>query len=571
MTRRSMLAASAGALAGGVLGRGSALAAEHRDEPAGDARPVLFWHSLGRLRAGAGGEQVELAQNADLVGVSFRGDAHARVQLRFRDAHGRWSVWASAGAGGHEPDGPSAAQTIVGEPVWSGGSSAVAIRSDRALGDVRLACVDVSDGLGARRQAADEPLARAAALVLATPTLSAGPGQPPIIARRAWAQGMAEPRVTPLYGAVRLAFVHHTENPNGYSPGEVPAMLRAIFVFHRYVRGWNDIGYNFVVDLYGRIFEARAGGIDEPVVGAQAGGYNAVSTGVAVLGEFMSTPISPAAGSALEALLAWKLSLHGAPSLGRVTVRVNPAGAIYSRFPAGARVSLPRVAGHRDGDSTDCPGDALYGQLPALRQRIHSLAGHPARVTLALAGQAPLPAPAPVSPAAGAQAEGQSPPPAAAPGSLSLVVGGRVEFLAGGAVAGAPVLVQARSVSERGQLVGEQTIAQTISDADGGWSVSLVSSPGGPGTSLRALCPGASEGGVSPMGATVSEPLRVAGALSAGASACAQWRSVWASRGVSPFWGSVATSSVGALRACAHSWQAALKPSSIQASARSPA
>ena len=86
---------------------------------------------------------------------------------------------------------------------------------------------------------------------------------------------MAAPRVAPEYGAVRMAFVHHTENPNGYSAGEVPAMLRAIFVFHRYVRGWNDIGYNFVIDLYGRIFEARAGGIDEPVVGAQAGGYNA--------------------------------------------------------------------------------------------------------------------------------------------------------------------------------------------------------------------------------------------------------------------------------------------------------
>ena len=72
-------------------------------------------------------------------------------------------------------------------------------------------------------------------------------------------------------------------------------MLRAIFAFHRYVNGWNDIGYNFVVDLYGRIFEARAGGIDEPVVGAHAGGYNYFSSGVAMLGSFMETPISAAA------------------------------------------------------------------------------------------------------------------------------------------------------------------------------------------------------------------------------------------------------------------------------------
>ena len=88
-------------------------------------------------------------------------------------------------------------------------------------------------------------------------------------------------------------------------------MLRAIYAFHRYVNGWNDIGYNFVIDRFGRIFEARAGGIDEPVVGAQAGGYNLVSTGVAVLGSFSDVPISPAARAALERLLAWKLSLHG--------------------------------------------------------------------------------------------------------------------------------------------------------------------------------------------------------------------------------------------------------------------
>ena len=71
---------------------------------------------------------------------------------------------------------------------------------------------------------------------------------------------------------------------------------------------------------------------------------------------------------ALERLLAWKLSLHGRPAAGRVTVEVDPAGARYSRFPAGAHVSLPHIAGHRDGDSTECPGNVLYGELPAIRR-----------------------------------------------------------------------------------------------------------------------------------------------------------------------------------------------------------
>jgi uncharacterized protein with LGFP repeats len=330
---------------------------------------------------------------------------------------------------------------------------------------------------------ASVPIALPAALPLAAPTLPAGSGQPPIIARRAWAQGMAAPKVAPEYGAVELAFVHHTDNPNGYSPGEVPAMLRAIYVFHRYVRGWDDIGYNFVIDLYGRIFEARAGGIDEPVAGAQAGGYNLVSTGVAVLGEFASTQISQSAASALQRLLAWKLSLHGIPCAGRVTVRVNPAGASFSRFPGGAHVSLPRIAGHRDADTTDCPGDALYGQLGSIRARAERLARQPARATLALA----IPA-----------------TPAAAP-----VLSGELAFLDGTPIAGAPIAIQQRRVSDRGEVVLEVPLAQTVTDAAGNWSLAVTASAPGRGTWLRALCPGAN--GVP---AAVSNPLRVAGNVS---------------------------------------------------------
>jgi hypothetical protein len=136
--------------------------------------------------------------------------------------------------------------------------------------------------------------------------------------------------VKPGYGTVKLAFVHHTDNPNGYSAAQVPSMLYAIYQFHRYTRGWDDIGYNFVIDLFGRIWEAREGGIDQAVVGAQAGGYNKVSTGVAVLGTFDSVLPSGAALAALQRLLAWKLSLHGVPTSGRVTVEVNPADASYT-------------------------------------------------------------------------------------------------------------------------------------------------------------------------------------------------------------------------------------------------
>jgi hypothetical protein len=515
ITRRSLLAATAGAVVGRLVRPGGALAALKRSAALGSAAgPIVFERVVGMLPAGGAGVTIDLGRNADLVGVLWSGPRAAHIELRFRDGDGGWSLWVSAGSHGHAPDGTPPPGAMIGDPAWTGGGWVVQLRSDRTLGNVRLNCVDVSDGIGARRRALTAGRAMlAGALALAAPTLPAGAGQPPIVARHAWAQGMARPRVAPGYGAVQMAFVHHTDNPNGYSPGEVPAMLRAIYAFHRYVNGWNDIGYNFVIDLYGRIFEARAGGIDEPVIGAHAGGYNYVSTGVAVLGEFSSRPISPAARSALERLLAWKLSLHGAPTAGRVTVRVDPAGAVYSRYPAGAHVSLPRIAGHRDGDTTDCPGNALYAELPGMRPRIGALAGRVARASIAL-GAAPTTAGGPTppeaqTPFAGEVAPGGPSVPAAQArtltGSLALLDG-----VDGVPIQGAPITIQAREVSGRGgEVVRERTIAQASTGTNGEWSLPVTVAPAAGGMWLRALCPGAS--GVP---AAVSEPVHVRGTVS---------------------------------------------------------
>ncbi len=498
LTRRSLLASTAGALAGAVGRPGVVLAAL-----AGPPRPVLEERWLGRL--GPAGTTVGLGRVADLLGVEWQTPAQANVELRFRGADGSWSEWVSAGERGHGPEAPFAGGRHVGDPVWTGGTTTVQLRAGRTLSGVRLHLVDVSGGVGARGRAG--ALASTAALALAMPVLRAGAGQPPIIARQAWAQGISPPAVAPQYGAVRMGFVHHTDNPNGYGAAEVPAMLRAIYAFHRYVNGWNDIGYNFVIDLYGRIFEARAGGIDEPVVGAHAGGYNLVSSGVAVLGTFTGVPISPAARSALEELLAWKLSLHGIPSWGRVVVKVNPAGASYSKYPADARVGLPRIAGHRDADTTDCPGNVLYGELPAIRAGVQRMAPNPTRATLALLtlastpGAAPTPAtPEPVGPS------GTGAPPTGPAQALA----GALELLDGTPLAGAPMLIQARTVSRRGEVVNEQTLAETTTDSAGKWALDATPiSPVGGGMWLRALCPGGPG-----FGAGVSDPLHLATSVS---------------------------------------------------------
>ena len=485
LTRRRLLAGAvgaagaAGARATGLLGAAEAMAGRPAaSRIAAVDEPRLLTLDLGTVAAGSQ-PTVHVPARADLVAVQWsaprgRRTPAGRVALRVHDARG-WSPWADASARGHDATAAEASadpRERFGEPIWTGGGDTVQLRASETLRGIRLHVVDAGPPRGGAQEAG------LAALTLATPVLDAGPGQPPIIARDAWAHGLPASGPT-LYGAVRLAFVHHTESPNGYGAAEVPPMLRSIYVFHKDVRGWKDFGYNFAIDHFGRVWEGRRGGIDEPLAGAQAGGYNEVSTGVALLGTFGAIDISGPAQRALAHLLAWKLSLHGVPVRGRTTVTVDPAGAVYSRFPAGTRVSLPRVAGHRDADSTDCPGDALYHRLGSLRRRASVLAGRPVRATLASAA-----GPAAV---------------VVAPGPIALE--GALAFLDGAPLAGAAVVLQARGDPAAPASQRERTLAEATTDGAGRFTAQV---PAGYNASLRALYMG---GAGTP--AAVSEPLDV--------------------------------------------------------------
>ena len=211
---------------------------------------------------------------------------------------------------------------------------------------------------------------------LAQPVLDAGPGQPPIIARSAWAQGRARPAGPANYGTIKLAFVHHTDNPNGYSRGDVPALLLAIFDYHRYVRGFFDIAYNFIIDAFGR----DLGGARRRHRRARDRRPRRAASTPSRPGSrcwARSCPWSRRRRRSARSSGCWRGSspCTGSRSLGKVTVVVDPADAFYTPFRPGAHVLLPRVAGHRDGDLTDCPGNAFYDRLPAIRPRIAQLAG----------------------------------------------------------------------------------------------------------------------------------------------------------------------------------------------------
>ena len=83
---------------------------------------------------------------------------------------------------------------------------------------------------------------------------------------------------------IRHAVVHHTVTPNGYDSNETAEIIRGIQDHHMGVRGWDDIAYNFVIDRFGRIWQAREAELLEPITGGHTLGLNAESIGVAILG-----------------------------------------------------------------------------------------------------------------------------------------------------------------------------------------------------------------------------------------------------------------------------------------------
>ena len=347
LTRRQALAGSAGlALAPALVSPGGALARPDATDHFAIDVPLP---EAGAARAGwSASKPVHTDRSFDLIGARWREGRGVAVQVRVR-RRGRWSRWLDLpNALDHGPDRGMKANGT--DPAWIGGAKLFQLRTKGRPRGLRAHMV-----VAGRRGL--NPVARTAR--------RAQSGGPTIISRAQW--GAASYKGSPGFGSVQMAYVHHTVSLNTYTKAESPAVVRGIQRYHQSSNGWSDVGYNFLVDRFGQVFEGRAGGIDRAVIGAQAQGWNSVSTGIASVGTHTSTEITPEAFNAIASLLGWKLSIHGVPVQGTVTVR--SAGGASNRYPSGQMVKFQRVSGHRDGCSTSCPGDALYAQLPALRAR----------------------------------------------------------------------------------------------------------------------------------------------------------------------------------------------------------
>ncbi len=283
----------------------------------------------------------------NLVGLHWQGPG--AVLFRTRSTEGRWSNWRDARL---DPDAPRTSATWkLGSPHWVGAANAIQYRLRGRVSRLRAHFV-VSD-----------------APAVPPRTLSIA-GSPPVIPRSAWRANESIRRGSTVYApSLRFALVHHTAGANAYTAAQSAAIVRAIQTYHVKGNGWNDVGYNFLVDKYGQVFEGRYGGVERNVVGAHAEGFNTGSVGVAVLGGYGTTRPTAKALEAVAALIAWRLDVAHVDPLQRLSW-ISGGNA---RFPSGTPVPLGVVSAHRDTGPTACPGDALYAQVLTIARRAAAL------------------------------------------------------------------------------------------------------------------------------------------------------------------------------------------------------
>ncbi len=206
----------------------------------------------------------------------------------------------------------------------------------------------------------------------ATANSSADAIKPKIITRAQW--GADESKVkdwgTPSTD-LKAMYVHHTAGSNNYTASGAYAQIRGIFQYHAVSLNWGDIGYQFLVDKYGNIFQGRRGSIEKPVQGAQAGGFNTDTIGISAMGNYDIASAPAPMVRAIEKVLAWQAYRYDVNPTANVTLTQRGKGT--ARWSDGTRVTVPTILGHKVTNSTACPGRYLDAQLPTIRKNVNSL------------------------------------------------------------------------------------------------------------------------------------------------------------------------------------------------------
>ncbi|MEV8624170.1 N-acetylmuramoyl-L-alanine amidase [Streptomyces sp. NBC_01268] len=321
-------------------------------------------------------------QRFGLLGVSWtdpEAKIKGKIQARSRDAEtGAWTEWMDLEPYPALLDGKRAGARGSTEPIWVGASDGAEVRvTDGAASGVLPAGLrlDLVDPGAPAKAAAGDLNAETAAFKADVPPTPTGPEstapRPTIVSRAEWGADESLNNEGPIYlpgGKIKAAFVHHTTDAD-YDCAQSAALVRAIHVYHVKTNGWRDLGYNFLVDKCGTIFEGRQGGVDQPVLGAHTYGWNSESTSVSIMGNYTDKAAPQAALISASKVIAYKLGQYGVDPAGKATLT---AGATQNnffgdKFTVGQTYTFDAVSGHRNGFNTECPGTMLYPQLPQIR------------------------------------------------------------------------------------------------------------------------------------------------------------------------------------------------------------
>ncbi|MGY4101707.1 N-acetylmuramoyl-L-alanine amidase [Nocardia sp. R16R-3T] len=337
-----------------------------------------------------GAQVKEISRDTPFSVVALTGHdlVDTKALVRARQTDGTWGPWYDTEAVDTRRNDRATGGTTGTEPIYVGNTKSVQILVTRkqavattprppVAGDAQGAVPMLPTPATGR---SDDPAQTAAALtaVLIDPgrgaidgaldnvAVALPGGGPHVISRAQWGADESirceEPTYDDQLGGLT---VHHTAGRNDYTPAESAGIVRAIYTYHAKTLGWCDIGYNALVDKYGQIFEGRFGGLDRPVQGAHAGGFNENTSGVALMGNYESEEPSDEAINAIGRFIGWRSKIAGLDPKGYTTMYSE--GTEFTPYAQGEAVRLPIVFAHRDVGNTSCPGDSAYADMDRIR------------------------------------------------------------------------------------------------------------------------------------------------------------------------------------------------------------
>ncbi|MFW0786251.1 N-acetylmuramoyl-L-alanine amidase [Gordonia sp. CPCC 206044] len=363
---------------------------------------------MGERAVGAAVQHLVRDKPLKMVAFTWERPLDVSMLLRAKQADGAWGNWQKLDP--VDSGRPASPEHPMGtEPIWVGDAREVqvavtdnglAIPAAEPAGGGLAELVIGSAGSLAKTLATTALSALKATLISPEGLLSLGSsmltpllGGPSVVARAQWGADESIRCSSPAYSpTMRGAIVHHTAGSNDYTPQQSIEIVRGIYAYHARSLNWCDIGYNVLVDKYGQIFEGAFGGLDRNVEGTHTGGFNKSTVGVSMIGNLDEVAPTTPMVSSVARFLRWRLGKAGVNPAGPAQLTAEPFSD--SKFPAGAVTSLPAISGHRDYNSTTCPGQHGYAALTPIRAMVGGTA-----------------APAPESPAP----ESPAPPPPAQP------------------------------------------------------------------------------------------------------------------------------------------------------------